>query len=320
MKIEIIIPTKDRALSLDKALRSLVKQTRLPDLVTVVDGGSVDETHKIVESYAKSLNIRLLISEPGLIKQMNYAVERAIGDIVVRTDDDVIFSEFWVSEIYTTMCDPSILGVTGPTVVPKEFRSNRDLFRMMFNTGLIATLKRSFYNYFCDGKMWAVGHWSSCGVFSVGSNIDSCISNDVHEVQYLEACNYSVRLSILKEVGGFDPIYSGIGEYHEPDACFRMKYAYPDKKFIFNPKVFLNHCPSLKGFFNERSLIYPRVENYINFINKHKSKGLVNFSKFKFVLYLSTIAIFFSFRIRTKAQLKDFFRTLSLIGSTLYEK
>lgn len=313
MKIEIIIPTKNRCKSLDIALNSLLAQKRKPDLITIVDGGSTDETANVVKSYSDRLNIRLLNTSPGLINQMNYAISFAEGDVIVRTDDDVVFHNTWIEGIYETMLDENIIGVTGPTVVPYEFQKNRDLFRLIFSKSLLSKFQRLLYEFLCDGKMMSVGYWSSCGIFSVGSNISSCIPNTIVTVMNLEACNYSVRLKDLKKIGGFDPAYIGIGEYHEPDACFKIQNLFPEKKMVFNPKVSLNHCPSVKGFFKDRSYLLPRIKNYLFFITRFRDTNLRPFSNVKFIFYLFCVITFFSFSVRSKNQLSDLYCSLMLI-------
>lgn len=313
MNIEVIIPTKDRCESIRIALESLTRQSRLPDIVTIVDGGSTDQTLKVVNSFVDKLNIRFLETAPGLIHQMNYALSKAEGDVVVRTDDDVIFGTTWIEGIYESMLDSNTLGVTGPTVVPLEFQKNRDLFRMVFSTSLFSFIQRSIYQFLCDGKMMAVGYWSSAGVFSIGSNLSNCIPPEEVQVTNLEACNFSVRLEHLKAIGGFDPSYIGIGEYHEPDACFKIQNLFPKKKMVFNPKASLNHCPSVKGFFTDRAILAPRIHNYLNFIKNYKNTNLPFFSNFKFVVYLFLVIVFFSLSIRSQKQFIDLVDAISLV-------
>lgn len=313
MNIEIVIPTKDRAISLDQALSSLTKQTRLPSLVTIVDGGSVDNTHDVVKKYSNLLNIKYLQSEPGLIVQMNKALSSSSSDIFVRTDDDVIFEIGWVEGIRNAFSDPAVLGVTGPTCIPTEFQNNRDLMRLIFNKGFGANLKRIIYNFYCDGKMYDVGYWSRAALFSIGTNVKEKCPDHCVDVEYLEACNFAVRTSCLKEIGGFSEVFSGIGEYHEPDACFRLKNKFNQMRLIYSPDAALQHCPSLKGFFNERNVIYPRIENYINFVKKYKDSHIKSFSAIKFRCYLFTIVTFFSLSVRTKRQFVDLIATFRLI-------
>src|SRR5690606_32212615 len=83
----------------------------------------------------------------------------------------------------------------------------------------------------------------------------------------LEACNWSVRKDLLEQIGGFDPTFSGIGEYNEPDASFKIQKL--GFKLIFNPQVYLNHCPSQEGFYKDRPSSYPRMINYMMFYFRH---------------------------------------------------
>ena len=128
-KISVLIPTKNRANSLDKALNSLLNQKYKNFEVVIVDGFSDDNTFEVVDLYKKKLTIRTFQKKGGLIPQMNVAYQNAYGEIVVRTDDDVIFSDGWLNAIAEAFeSDNSIGGVTGPTIIPNEFKKSRDLF------------------------------------------------------------------------------------------------------------------------------------------------------------------------------------------------
>jgi glycosyltransferase involved in cell wall biosynthesis len=287
--ITVIIPTFNRGKSLDKALWSLSKNTELPEKVIIVDAGSKDETNEVVKKFQKLLNIEFLVTEKGLIKQMNFALERVSTEIFIRTDDDVIFSKNWIKAIRKEFnINKNVLGVTGPTIVPLKFKKNRDLIRIIFSKNIIFGI----LNYFCDQKICNIGYFSSCGFFSVGTNFFNSRKRPSQDVDYLEACNFALKTKLAIKLNGFSSDYGTIGEYNEPDLCFRVKNLMPEAIFRFSPQACLYHCPSLSGFFNSRTNYDDRMSNLYTFINKHIIYRK-NYNKLKTIQYIFLINLFF---------------------------
>jgi glycosyltransferase involved in cell wall biosynthesis len=304
-EISVCIPTKNREKSIGKMLNTLTKQSYKNFEVLIIDGGSNDKTIKIVKSFRNKLKIRIYYKRGGLIPQMNKGLKVARGEIFVRTDDDVLTTKNWlktVKKVFET--DKKVGGVTGPTVIPKKFALSRDLFyfqRKLKRGGLLWKAISSFYyGYIMEGNPYRVSHWYKSGAFSLGNNYKSARRKNKKVVNNLEACNWSVRTKLLKKVGGFDPSYSGIGEYHEPDASFKIKNL--GYKLIFHPKAEVNHCPSIEGFFNERPLSYPRMINYIIFYKRHIKVDSLD-KLLRFSSYLIFQNLYYTYQAISKKQL-----------------
>jgi len=80
--ISIIIPVLNEAEGIAELLYHLIDNADLNNIseIIVVDGGSTDSTQKIVEELG--LNIKLLHSEKGRAKQMNFGAKNANGKIL----------------------------------------------------------------------------------------------------------------------------------------------------------------------------------------------------------------------------------------------
>jgi rSAM/selenodomain-associated transferase 2 len=76
MRFSVIIPTLNEALCLEESLRALAMEE--PHEVLVVDGGSVDDTCRIVAAHA-----RLLHGPRGRAAQMNLGAAQATGDALL---------------------------------------------------------------------------------------------------------------------------------------------------------------------------------------------------------------------------------------------
>lgn len=304
-KISIFVPTGNRALTLEKVLDSLSKQTYKNFEVIIVDYKSTDETPDVINEYKDKLSIKIIHQiEKGLSKAANLALDVAQGDIFIRTDDDVVMDEGWLDAVNNTFKKyPKAGGVTGPTVVPKKNLISRNLFyfERQFRKGniFLRFLGYIYFNYFMEGKPYAVSQWFKCGAFSLGSNYEGSLKEPIQEINNLEACNFSVKTKLLKKVGGFDSIYTGVGEYHEADAAFKIqKLGY---KLMFNPKAIVNHCPSQDGFFNDRTNSYSRMINFIIFHSRFlKVNNLDTF--FRYSLYLIFLNSFYIYLAITRHQ------------------
>lgn len=81
-------------------METLLGQTRRPDEVVIVDGGSTDRTWEILESYRDRLPLTLLRRPGANISQgRNAAVAAARGDIIATTDAGVRLSPHWLAEL-----------------------------------------------------------------------------------------------------------------------------------------------------------------------------------------------------------------------------
>ncbi len=305
MLISVFIPTGKRVESLKKTLLSLKNQTYKNFEVIIVVYKPDDNFSQLVDSYKRIFSLKVVNqTQKGLSKAANMALEVAAGEIFIRTDDDVVMSKGWLEAIANTFTkDKKVGGVTGPTIIPEEYLNNRDLFvaERRFREGSIfwRLAGKIYFGYFMENQPRRVSYWFRSGAFSLGSNYPESLDVPVQEVTNLEACNLCVRTELLRKVGGFDNIYTGVGEYHEADAALKIKNL--GYKLIFDPKVAVNHCPSQDGFFNDRPNSYSRMLNFIIFHTRFlKPKNLDAF--FRYFFYLIFLNIFYVYLAITRKQ------------------
>ena len=89
-----------------RLLESLAAQTRLPDEIVIVDGGSSDDTVTNIERYADHLPLRVL-AEPGcnISRGRNVAIAAAQGDIIAVTDFGVRLHDTWLERLTQPLLD-----------------------------------------------------------------------------------------------------------------------------------------------------------------------------------------------------------------------
>jgi glycosyltransferase involved in cell wall biosynthesis len=88
MSISVVIPLYNKGPHIDRALKSVLSQTSLPDEVIVVDDGSTDGGEKIVESFADP-RIRLIRQEnQGVSAARNRGIKEARSELIAFLDAD----------------------------------------------------------------------------------------------------------------------------------------------------------------------------------------------------------------------------------------
>ncbi|MFX1256945.1 MAG: glycosyltransferase [Promethearchaeota archaeon] len=96
-KISIIIPTYNEEFNIKKTLISIKKQVcNVPYEIIVVDGQSTDNTVFVAKKFAKVY----LSPKKGKVFQLNYAVPRTSGDLLLFLDADTLIGPFFLQKIF----------------------------------------------------------------------------------------------------------------------------------------------------------------------------------------------------------------------------
>ena len=122
MKASVIVTVLNEGPAIERLLESLVDQSRGPDEVVIVDGGSTDATVDILKAWAASgrLPLRVLV-EPGanISHGRNAAIADATGDVIASTDAGVCLERGWLEALVAPFegkskrPGPAVGGVSG---------------------------------------------------------------------------------------------------------------------------------------------------------------------------------------------------------------
>jgi glycosyltransferase involved in cell wall biosynthesis len=117
VKTTVIVPTYNRPGELKLCLRSLLRQSALPQEVIVADDGSGEETRRAVEGFAASpgcpFPVRHVWQEDAGFRKpriLNEAVRNAAGDYLVFIDGDCMAHRHFVREHLRNAAPDAILG------------------------------------------------------------------------------------------------------------------------------------------------------------------------------------------------------------------
>lgn|SRR3990167_3107130 len=222
----------------------------------------------------------IIASEKGIVPAMNAALARAKGEIFVRVDDDVSIPGGWLEELMKPFLDPRVAGVTGPTFVPWERRTYRDSIRIWENPNW-------FLRWLTDGMKFNPAGIYRCGMASYDSNYAERFypNMPMSEPEHLEGTNWAMRTELIRQVGGFDPVFDGVAEWFDTDVEQKIKKL--GYILRYNPKAHLVHLLEIGDNFNERFEGLGRMDNWLRFHRRH--------SKFhwKMIIYLILWGLYF---------------------------
>lgn len=197
--------------TLQRALDSLVAQTRKPDEIIVVVDGSARLARMLRES-GRALRVIELGDRSGLSAARNAGLNAATGVLIAFLDDDATAEPMWLHHLAMATCEGSVLGAGGHS--EPVWLSPRPA-------------------WFSDELLWAVG----CSYRGLPTT-----RQIVRNVFGGCAC---FRRNVLTELGGFRCDLGRRGENgsggEEVEVCIRAKGAHQGSGFLFVPDARIHH-------------------------------------------------------------------------------
>jgi glycosyltransferase involved in cell wall biosynthesis len=104
-KISLCITVKNESANIEELLVSVVGQTRLPDEVVMIDGGSTDQTVELVRKFSSSklgkkiAHWQLKSEKLNISQGRNLAISLAKNGLIAITDAGCVLESSWLSEL-----------------------------------------------------------------------------------------------------------------------------------------------------------------------------------------------------------------------------
>lgn len=100
MKISLISTVLNEEKNIEKFLNSIITQTKRPDEVIIVDGGSRDKTYEILKKYSKKYKEIKVFQEKevNIAKGRNIAISRSKGEIIFVSDAGCVIDKDWIKD------------------------------------------------------------------------------------------------------------------------------------------------------------------------------------------------------------------------------
>lgn len=222
--VSLIIPTRDRADLLKRAVGSIRAKTSYPSYeILVVDNGSrEDDTLKLFESWSADSAIRILRDDGpfNYAALNNRAAAATRGAVLALLNNDVeVLESGWLDEMVSLALDPAI-GCVGAKLYYPDGRLQH---------GGVVT-----------GIGGAAGHRGKRAAPTERGMLDSLVT--VNEVSAVTAACLVVRKEIYMAVGGLDQDSFAVA-YNDVDFC--LKVAAAGYRNLWTPFAELNHHESV---------------------------------------------------------------------------
>jgi glycosyltransferase involved in cell wall biosynthesis len=114
MNVSLIVTVKNEADTIRSFLDSVAAQTRQPEEIVVVDGGSTDGTMSILSEYP--LNMILETRPSNIAAGRNVAISQASGDVIAVTDAGCLLDRRWLERITDLQGADVVAGGYAPVI------------------------------------------------------------------------------------------------------------------------------------------------------------------------------------------------------------
>lgn len=113
--VSLIATVLNEGASIDQLLASIERQTRRPDEIVIVDGGSTDGTLEVLQRAADRDSAVRVLSLPGsnISQGRNAAVKAARHDVLLVTDAGVVLHDNWAERLCALLLEQPDIDMVG---------------------------------------------------------------------------------------------------------------------------------------------------------------------------------------------------------------
>ena len=266
MMISVVIPTYNREQPLRETLADTMRQNYPNFEVLVIDQTRTheSETQVYLEELANAAKIRWFrVDWASLPGARNYAVRRAVGEIILFLDDDVQLPEGFLAAHAANYLEKPDVGCVAGRVF--------DRMKLDFSGGDLAI------DFLPPEAMDAGIAWYF---------IDLVHTVKPQQVLSARGCNMSFRRQIFAECGlTFDERFAGSAVREESDFCLRLRST--NMKIWYDPTACLVHLGEESGGCHDVST--RSIEYQITFYHNHFLMGLKNLTVFQCLRFFAKL-------------------------------
>ena len=114
MRVSFVTTVKNEEQAITHSLTSVWQQSKKPDEIVIVDGGSTDGTHGLIkEQVERRSNVVFLRKVGNRAVGRNEAIKRASGEIIAVSDAGCTLDKDWLRHITAPFKDADVAAVSG---------------------------------------------------------------------------------------------------------------------------------------------------------------------------------------------------------------
>ncbi|TAG89407.1 MAG: glycosyltransferase family 2 protein [Oscillatoriales cyanobacterium] len=266
MMISVVIPTYNREQTLRDTLAGLIGQNYPNFEILVIDQTRIheSETQAYLEQLANAGKIKWFrVNWANLPGARNYAVRRAVGDIILFIDDDVeLPNGFLAAHASNYLAKPDVGCVAGRVF---------DRMKLGDSGGDLAI------DYLPPEAMDPGIAWYF---------IDLVHTVKPQQVLSARGCNMSFRKQVFTEHGlSFDERFAGSAVREESDFCLKLRST--GLKIWYDPNACLVHLGEESGGCHDIST--RSIEYQVTFYHNHFLMGLQNLTAFECLRFFTKL-------------------------------
>jgi len=259
MELSIVIPTYNRPKDLKDLLLSILRQTKLPKEVIVIDDSENSRTRDLIEEIRKNFSQKrislIYLHNPtrsSTSASRNQGTMHTTGEVILFLDDDVVLEKEYIEEILKIYrIYPNTIGVQG----------------YITNTPKLENLSLRLRNQLCKIFFLYCLEKDLCRVLPSGANTYPNEISKIIRCQWLQGCNQSFKSEVLKE-NKFDENLKRYSFLEDVDLSYRLFKKYPNSLYM-TPHAKLFHKWSKAQRLSVELLTYTQTINRTYFFYKH---------------------------------------------------
>ncbi len=261
MRVSLIITTYNWPESLILALRSIEKQTIVPEEVIIADDGSTAETKEIIDKFQKDSDLNIIHSwqeDKGFraAQSRNKAIVKSRGDYIILVDGDMILHRKFIQDHIKNA--QANYFVQGSRVLLTEDKSEK-----------ILDSKRTSFSFFSTGLKNRKN--------AIRSNLLSKIfSSKKNYLKGVRSCNMAFFKDDCMKVNGFNEDFIGWGREDSEFAVRLLNSGINRKNVRFNMIQFhLWHKEATRDSLGQNdAILHSAIDNHVNWCDNGISKYL----------------------------------------------
>lgn len=206
---DIIVCIHNALDDVKSCLDAVVRYTRMPYSLILVDDGSGEETKEYLSHFAKYQKAILIRNEvaKGYTFAANQGLQKSSSNYAILLNSDTVVTPYWIDRMLACAESDPQIGIVGPLSNSATWQSIPELFN-------------------AAGDDWAENLLpEGMSVADMGAIVAEYSGRLYPRMPFLNGFCLAIKRQVIEQVGYFDEVAFGAGYGEENDYCLRTRKA-----------------------------------------------------------------------------------------------